>query len=98
MPVTKSAIKKLRQDRKRQKNNQLIRDTLKDLLKHARKNPSEEQIRKTVQAFDKAVKRHILPKNKVARVKSSLAKLVATKTTPAKEKAPAAKKKATAKK
>lgn len=75
MPVTKSAIKKLRQDRKRQKQNTLIKDTLKDLLKQVRKNPSDERIRKTVQAFDKAAKKHLVPKNKVARIKSSLAKL-----------------------
>lgn len=77
MPLIKSAKKKLRQDKKRQKRNKSTKDFLKEVLKKARAAVSEENIRLAIKATDKAVKKRIIHKNKGARIKSSLSKLVA---------------------
>ena len=76
MPLIKSAKKKLRQDKKRQKQNKSQKDYLKEVLKSARKEPAVEIIRIAVRATDKAVKKHIIHKNKAARIKSALSKLI----------------------
>jgi small subunit ribosomal protein S20 len=88
MPVIKSAKKKLRQDIKREKINDLLRKTFKAAIKEAQKSKTAEKIRKAVVLVDKAVKKNLIHKNKAARIKSSLSKLakptakakVATKT------------------
>ena len=76
MPVTKSAIKKLRKDRKREKLHDTFRSTLQYALRKAEKEKKAEDIKKAISLFDKAVKKHLLHKNKVARIKSRLSKLV----------------------
>lgn len=76
MPVIKSARKKLRQDRKREKANLHFENVLKQALSAAKKLPSEESIRAAFKAADKAAKKHIIHKNKAARIKSALAKLL----------------------
>lgn len=87
MPVIKSAKKKLRQDSKREKQNDSIRITLARLIKKAKKNPSIKLLAEVSRTADKAAKKHIIHKNKAARIKSSLAKIVSVKPvkTPAKE-------------
>ena len=77
MPLIKSAKKKLRQDKKRQKQNRSTKDYLKESLKKAKKNPSVDAIRMAVKATDKAAKKQILHKNTAARIKSALSKLTA---------------------
>ncbi|MGH7245856.1 MAG: 30S ribosomal protein S20 [Candidatus Levyibacteriota bacterium] len=97
MPVIKSAKKKLRQDKKREKQNNDLRELLRIVMKAARKNPSDKTLQKAYSVADKATKKHLLHKNKAARMKSSLAKLLSgkapkkteTKTTTAKAKKPA---------
>lgn len=88
MPLIKSAKKKLRQDKKRQKRNKSTKDFLKEVLKKARQNPTVESIRLASKTADKAVKKQLIHKNKAARVKSSLAKLLSGETVvaPVKEK------------
>lgn len=76
MPLIKSAKKKLRQDKKRQKRNKSSKDFLKEVLKNARKNPTVETIRIAVKISDKSVKKHLVHKNKAARIKSALSKLL----------------------
>lgn len=80
MPVIKSAKKKLRQDKKRTLHNAKAEASLKLAVKAARKNPTDKTLRAATQAADKAAKRHIIHANKAARIKSSLAKLLAPKT------------------
>ncbi len=75
MPVIKSAKKKLRQDRKREIVNNLLRKELKDAIKGAQKTKTAEKVRKAVVLVDKAVKRNLIHKNKAARIKSRLSKL-----------------------
>lgn len=77
MPVIKSAKKKLRQDKKRTERNSAVEETMRFGIKKARKSPSAESVRLATKVIDKAVKNHILHKNKAARVKSALAKLLA---------------------
>jgi small subunit ribosomal protein S20 len=75
MPVIKSAKKKLRQDKKREKVNNLLRKTFRDAVKEAQKSKTAEKIRKAVVLVDKAVKKKLIHKNKAARIKSRLSKL-----------------------
>lgn len=79
MPVIKSAKKKLRQDKKRTLQNSVFEESMRSLLKKAKALPTAESVRLATQAVDKAVKKHIVHKNKAARVKSALAKLLAGK-------------------
>lgn len=80
MPVIKSAIKKLRQDKKREKRNSILENKLKDLVKKVKKNPTEKLLKEVFSLADKAAKNHIIHKNKAARIKSSIAKLSKKKT------------------
>lgn len=77
MPVLKHAKKKLRQDKKRTATNKKVKDLYKDLVKAAKANPSQETLGKAFRGIDKAVKNFIIHKNKAARMKSSLSKLLA---------------------
>jgi len=86
MPVIKSAKKKLRQDKKRTVANEVFEDAMKKAVKAAKKAPSEKTVSAAFKAIDKAVKKFIIHKNKAARVKSSLSKLIADKSAIKKEK------------
>lgn len=75
MPVIKSAIKKLRQDRKHERENDIIRKTLKESIRTAKKTKSGKSVAKAVSVVDKAAKKNIIHKNKAARMKSNLTKI-----------------------
>ncbi len=79
MPIIAQAAKKLRHDRKRTKQTALAKETLRTVVKAMRKSPSAKALSKAFHELDKAAKRHIIHKNKAARLKSNLAKLVAKK-------------------
>ena len=79
MPVIKSAKKKLRQDKKRTKNNKKLKDLFKKLVKQAKSSPTEKSIKMAISVVDKAARKNIFHKNKAARIKSSLSKLLKTK-------------------
>lgn len=100
MPIIKSAKKKLRKDKKRTAQNKTIKDTLQDILKKARKSPSAKTVNQAVSLADKAAKRHILHKNKAARIKATLSKLLTSekKTNANPKNAPVKQKKSPAKK
>lgn len=91
MPVITSAIKKLRQDRKREKENDAIRYKVGQAIRAAEKVKSDKKISEAFSLIDKAAKKHLIHKNKAARMKSSLVKSApkkaAVKTTLAKSKA-----------
>ncbi|HZQ30047.1 MAG TPA: 30S ribosomal protein S20 [Patescibacteria group bacterium] len=76
MPVIKSAKKKLRQDIKREKQNDGFRNLLKNSIAKARKTPTPKNVSEAFRTIDKMAKRRILHKNKAARLKSSLSKLI----------------------
>ncbi len=83
MPVTKSAKKKLRRDRKIEKGTSKFRNLLDKALKTAKKNPSKENLSKVSKIADKLAKKHLIHKNKAARIKSSVSKLVKSTPKPA---------------
>lgn len=90
MPILKHAKKKLRQDKVRALRNKKVKDAFKALLKKAKAEKTAEAVSKAFSGVDKAAKHHIIEKNKAARLKSSLAKFVASDQTvasPAKKKA-----------
>lgn len=80
MPVIKSAKKKLRADKKRTAQNKGFKTLVKELVKKAKASKSEKAIKEAVIAIDKAAKKNIFHKNKAARFKSGLAKLLTKKT------------------
>lgn len=75
MPVTKSAKKALRRDRRRTVVNLRLKRKVKVALKTARQKPTPKNIQAAYSALDRAAKKHVLPKNKAARLKSRLIKL-----------------------
>jgi small subunit ribosomal protein S20 len=103
MPVLKHAKKKLRQDKVRTAKNKKQKEQYKDLIKAARKNANAATVSTAFKGIDKAAKNNIIHKNKAARLKSALSKLLAggkPASAPKTEKAavkPAAKKVATKK-
>lgn len=76
MPVTKQAEKKLRHDKIRSVYTAKKRVLLRDKIKKFRKNPSQKSLPGTFQILDKAVKTHLIHKNKADRLKSRLSKLL----------------------
>jgi small subunit ribosomal protein S20 len=83
MPITKSAKKALRQTHSRTERNKdrklVLRRNIKIVEKAAAdKNEKvfKESLSKTFKLTDKAVKQRLLHKNKAARIKSRLSKLV----------------------
>lgn len=76
MPVIKSAKKKLRQDKKRERTNKILRTAFRDAVKKARKSKTSENIIRAVKLTDKVAKKKLIHKNKAARIKSSLSKLI----------------------
>ena len=79
MPLIRSAIKKLRKDRKRTIVNKAKKETLKGLIKKARVNKNTASLKTVFSALDKAVKVNLIHKNKSARLKSRLSKLLKNK-------------------
>lgn len=76
MPVTKSAKKKLKQDVKRHQFNKIFREKVLKSIKDFRKKPSEVKLKDTYSLIDRAWKKNVFHKNKAARIKSALSKLV----------------------
>lgn len=79
MPVIKSAKKKLSQDKKRTIRNAKQETALKDAIKEAKKNPTAKTVQEATSLTDKAAKKFIIHKNKAARIKSGLSKLLSGK-------------------
>lgn len=75
MPITKSAIKKQRVDKKRLAVNAPIKGQVKSTLKTARNKPSVETVGAFYTAVDRAVKKNLMPKRTASRLKSRLVKL-----------------------
>lgn len=83
MPVIKSAKKKLRVDRKRESVNKKIKSFVALSIKKAERKPTTKSVQEAFSVVDKSVKNNILHKNKAARIKSRLSKLI-SKTSKAK--------------
>lgn len=86
MPITKSAIKKMRQDEKNTVRNRRTKDNLKEILREfadaVNEGKSEKELsellRKAYKSIDMAAKKNLIHKNNAARQKSSLAKMISS--------------------
>ena len=83
MPITKSAKKALRQNKRRRQRNLRRFDAMREIIKKIKKlvaeNKKEEALKLLPQAYkviDKATKTEIIKKNNAARKKSRLTKLI----------------------
>jgi small subunit ribosomal protein S20 len=76
MPIGRSAKKSLRKSIRRRAANLTFRKTVKKTIKEFLANPAEAGLKKVNSILDKAVKKNIYHKNKVARLKSKYAKKV----------------------
>jgi small subunit ribosomal protein S20 len=82
MPVTKTAKRALRGSRAKEIINKLTISKLEAAVRQARNTKNEEKILKAVSLADRAAKRKVIHKNKAARIKSQMAKLMPKKTAP----------------
>ena len=83
MPIIKSAKKALRQAKSREARNRKWKDAVRAVVKTVQKSVAAKKgdeaktaLSLAYKTIDKAAKKHILQKNKAARMKSRLAKLV----------------------
>ncbi|HNP75177.1 MAG TPA: 30S ribosomal protein S20 [bacterium] len=81
MPIKKSAMKALRQNKKATVKNYKVKANLKELIKKSRKlieakdqSTSPESVKQAIKAIDKAVQNKIIKKNTGSRKKSRLMK------------------------
>ena len=78
MPTHKSAEKALRQSKKRNLRNKMVKSEIKTLIKKLEtasdKAQAQNLLKETFSLLDKAVKRNILHQNKVSRTKSRLSR------------------------
>lgn len=79
MPVTVSAKKALRRDRRRTIINKQIKRKIKEVLKKARRKPTKKVLAQATSLLDRAAKKNVIHRNKAARLKSRLAKKLKTK-------------------
>lgn len=75
MPITKSAIKKQRVDKKRTEQNMSAKGRLKTAIKEARANPGLETLKALYSAMDLSVKHHLVSKGHASRIKSRVSKI-----------------------
>ena len=97
MPILKNAKKALRSSKRKAGFNQPIRARLKTTLKKLVGTKSSSDLARVYAATDKAVKKHVIHKNKANRLKRQAAKMVAVQT-PAQSTKTKTKAKSTAKK
>ena len=76
MPVTKTAKRALRAAKRKALVNKKILAGLEVAVRKAQKDKKGESVKKAISLADRAAKKHIIHKNKAARIKSSLAKLL----------------------
>lgn len=74
MPLTRSAIKKLRKDRKREIKNSAFEKQLGSAIKKAEKENIPENVKRAISLIDKAVKNNMIHKNKGSRLKSGISR------------------------
>lgn len=76
MPITKTAKRALRASDKKRQVNLLISKKFEIAVRTAKKSKSSKDITTAFSFIDRAVKNKIIHKNKAARLKSSLSKLL----------------------
>jgi len=79
MPITSSATKKLRVDKRKTLINKKVRTQALKAIKQFRVKPEEKKLASVFSSIDKTAKRKIFHTKKADRLKSRLSKLVAKK-------------------
>lgn len=79
MPVTKTAKRALRGSKNKAEVNKIAMKNLEIAVRVAKKSKKSEEVIKASSLADRAVKKRIIHKNKAARIKSQLAKLIVSK-------------------
>ena len=74
MPVTKQAIKKVRQDKRKTTVNLRVKLAFKKAVRDFEKKPTIEGLKSVFAAVDKAAKTNVIHKNRAARIKSRLSR------------------------
>lgn len=75
MPIIKSAKKKLKQDRKKSKQNARYTHTLQEIMKKFKKKDKKITLNTAYAAIDRTAKKRIIHPHKAARLKSQIARL-----------------------
>jgi small subunit ribosomal protein S20 len=76
MPVTTTAKRALRGSKNKESINKVIMGKLEVAVRLAKKGKTTKEILKAVSLADRAAKKRVIHKNKAARIKSQLAKLM----------------------
>jgi len=92
MPVTKQAIKKVRQDKRKTAINLKVKQAFKKAVRDFERKRTAESLRAVYRAADRAAKVNVIHKNRAARIKSRLSKKLTGKSAAPQAK-PASKKK-----
>jgi len=79
MPILKNAKKALRASKRKAVFNKRVKSRVRTTVDKMKQSPSADNLKMTFSAVDKAVRRNIFHKNKAARLKSQMSKLLATK-------------------
>lgn len=74
MPVTKQAIKKVRQDKRKALINLKVKQAYKKAVRDFVKKPTEAGLTNVFKSLDKAAKVNVIHKNRASRLKSRLSK------------------------
>ncbi len=74
MPVTKQAIKKVRQDKRKTLINLKVKQAYKKTVRDFVKKPTEAGLTSVFKSLDKAAKGNVIHKNRASRLKSRLSK------------------------
>ncbi|QQG41965.1 MAG: 30S ribosomal protein S20 [Candidatus Woesebacteria bacterium] len=80
MPVTKTAKRALRGSKVKESVNKLIISKLEAAIRIAKKDKTTGKITVAISLADRAAKKKVIHKNKAARIKSQMAKLLVKKT------------------
>ncbi|HYD34942.1 MAG TPA: 30S ribosomal protein S20 [Vitreimonas sp.] len=76
MPILSNAKKALRSSERKAAVNRVVKSKLKTALDKVKAAPTADTLSTAFSALDKAVRRHMLHRNKAARLKSQVSKLV----------------------
>ncbi len=76
MPVLKSSKKALKVSRRRKDENDTLRKNLRNAVKALRASPTTASLKKVYSLLDRSAKKHVMHKNRAARLKSGFSKLV----------------------
>ena len=78
MPVTKTAKKALRQSLRKAELNKPVRSRASSSVRKALQEPTPDSVKAAYSAVDKAVKKHLLHANTASRIKSRVARALAS--------------------